>query len=326
METSRTQEVGQSDVSKALGETPVSLCLLTYKRAPVLGRTIQSLLDQTHRNFELIVNDDCSPDNTREVVAEFMKRDPRVVYHRNPRNLRYSGNQNAAFVRAKHDYIAYVHDGDVYSPQMVERWLSALLRHPTAGFVFNAQNSLNEDGSVRRTYTHPYGDLIPGRVLFDSIVGEESVPIWGILMIRRRSLERVGLFDGRYPVLADVDMWLRMLLEFDVAYIREPLYGLWPREKGHQNLGVNWKIEREYEQISLINLRRRGLQDPKALEIMKPDVIRMLRVRQMLCMIAAVRRLKPSAIFRGVEHILRTRTRWKEIMERPLDVVPAAHE
>ncbi len=235
----------------------VSICLLTYKRAQLLPRTLDSLLTQSHRDFELIINDDNSPDTTEEVCREYARRDPRIRYFKNSENLRYAGNQNAAICRAATDYVGIVHDGDVYRADMVEKWALALTRHPTAALVFNAVEVLDFDGKVVSTHRHPYGSHIPGRELLDEMLESEGSPIFGIVMVRRSRVLEAGPFDIRLPVLADVDMWLRLLLKHDAAYIAEPLYAVSPRESDHQNTYTNWRILAERELIYGLNYRRR---------------------------------------------------------------------
>lgn len=279
----------------------VSICLLTYNRAPILGRTIESLLNQTFKDFELLVNDDRSKDDTEQLVAEYVKRDSRVRYFKNPRNLRYSGNQNAAFHRANTDLIAYVHDGDVYRADMIEKWVEALDRYPSAGFVFNSQQALDERGKVVYTHTHPFAPLTNGRIMFDHIVWPTSIPIWGILMLRRSVLADVGLFDLRFPVLADVDMWLRILLKYDVAYVGEPLYALCPREKGHPNSVVTWRIERERVVIAAINVARRAEQDPVVGKHLRTAISYVWRTATLANIFWCLKNLKLGRIPNGIK-------------------------
>jgi glycosyltransferase involved in cell wall biosynthesis len=236
----------------------VSVCLLTYKRADVLSRSIESILAQDFKDFELILNDDCSPDNTAEVCAAYVRKDSRVKYFRNDHNLRYSGNQNAAMDRANGEFIAYVHDGDVYYPFMLSEWVRALTENPSAGIVFNAVNVREEHGIPASTHTHEYGPLIVGKDLFEEMISSSSSPIFGIVMLRTAALRATGKFDTALPVLADVDMWLRLLLTYDAAYIRKPLYEVMPREVGHVNRTpiVNWKIQAERDRIFVLNLAR----------------------------------------------------------------------
>ncbi|MBK8476790.1 MAG: glycosyltransferase family 2 protein [Opitutaceae bacterium] len=184
----------------------VSICLLTYKRASVLPRSLDSLLAQTHGNFELIINDDRSPDETEQVCREYERRDRRIRYFRNETNLRYAGNQNAALARAKSDLVAIVHDGDVYRPDLIERWTRALMEQPSAALVFNALEAMDENGVVQRVYRNNYPPLIAGRILLAEMLLRPDSPIFGIVMVRKSCLQAVGPFDTTIPTLADVDV------------------------------------------------------------------------------------------------------------------------
>src|SRR5207253_1943119 len=124
---------------------------------------LDSLLRQTHRNFELIINDDCSSDVTPDVAWAYERCDSRVRYYRNPTNVRYAANQNAAVSRATADLVAFVHDGDVYREDCVARWVDVMCAHPNVGIVFNASDSLDADGNVAMQHRHPYPEVIPGK-------------------------------------------------------------------------------------------------------------------------------------------------------------------
>ena len=115
----------------------ISVVVTTYNRAAQLAATLDSILAQTCADFELIVSDDCSPDRTESLVREYMRRDPRVRYRRNPHNLRMPGNLNAGIAEARGRYVANLHDGDLYRSDLLEKWSGALDRWPNAAFVFN---------------------------------------------------------------------------------------------------------------------------------------------------------------------------------------------
>ena len=296
----------------------VSLCLLTYNRAGVLPRTIDSLLNQTYRDFELIINDDNSKDETAEVGRRYEAMDPRVAYHRNEKNLRYSGNQNAALKRAGADWICYLHDGDVYRQDMLERWMEVAERHPEVGFVFNSQALLDEHGVIERENLHPFAECTPGLVFFDHLIGRPDIPIWGILMVRRSLLEEAGPFDSRFPVLADVDMWFRLMLRAPVGYVRECLFALYPREKGHHNRGVNWAIETEHETIHLINLRRRYPEGGRLFDLMLSGVDAMNRRRQIFGLVWCLKEGQLMGFAKGILHAMNYASRRAKL----IDAVP----
>jgi len=121
----------------------VSVVLTTYKRAHILSQTIDFILRQTLRDFELIISDDCSPDETQAIGRRYEKLDNRVRYRRNNRNLNMPGNLNAGIREARGEYIANLHDGDVYDAHLLEKWAGALDAQPSAAFVFNAYRELD---------------------------------------------------------------------------------------------------------------------------------------------------------------------------------------
>lgn len=214
----------------------VSIVLVTYNRADRLPATIDSLLAQTLSDFELIVSDDCSPDETQAVCQEYVRRDPRVRYRRNSRNLRMPGNLNAAIEDAHGEYLAITHDGDVYRSDVIEKWAGALDRHPSAGFVFNAYLRV-WPGTDRpdRIERVEMPDCMDGREFLRRIFVPNwgGCPVYGTAMIRRRCLDEVGLFDPRFSMHSDVEMWARLAGRYDVAYLPETLITLLPREPDH---------------------------------------------------------------------------------------------
>ncbi len=235
----------------------VSICLLTYNRARSLPATLDSLLTQSHGDFELIINDDQSLDNTEEVCRAYERRDSRIRYVKNAVNLRYANNQNAALLQATTEYVAIVHDGDIYRPDLIEKWTRALVEQPTAALVFNSLEVMDEDGKVVNVYRHSYGSLIKGTALFDDMIRRPDSPIFGVVMVRKSCVFMVGPFDPRISTLADIDMWLRLLLRYDAAYIAEPLFRVAPREVNHHNTYANWDIRRQHELIYALNSVRR---------------------------------------------------------------------
>jgi len=114
----------------------VSVCVTTYNRATLLGHTLRSLADQTRPPDELIVSDNCSSDNTQEVVDKWKTHFRRFIYNRNTRNLYMPGNLNAGLKLATGKYVANLHDADVFDPTLLEKWERALDTYPSAGFVF----------------------------------------------------------------------------------------------------------------------------------------------------------------------------------------------
>lgn len=210
----------------------VSVVLTTYNRSSVLGETIESILLQSFEDFELIICDDNSTDDTALIAREFCRRDQRISYLGSPVRLGMPANLNRGIVSARGRYIANLHDGDRYHARLLERWFSALEDCEEAGFVFNAYIDLGEwfpageIMSVSLPRCSEGAELIHmyfRRWRFDS-------PVWGTTMVRKSAYDDLGLFKEEFGFLADVDMWLRISEKYHVAYVNEPLIGLPPRE------------------------------------------------------------------------------------------------
>jgi glycosyltransferase involved in cell wall biosynthesis len=219
---------------------PVSICLTTYNRASVLPMTIDSLLSQTFCDFELIISDDGSADNTEQVCREYESTDQRVKYFRNSRNLKMPGNLNAAIQRAKGTYIANLHDGDIYRRDLIEKWKEALDAIPDAPFVFNAYDGVNPDGS-HKLYKEPFGSRVPGIYIAANYFRTLASCVWGTVMVRSSAYAAHGLFDASFGFISDVDMWLRLARGRDVAYVPEPLITVTQREPDHPFAYYSWQ-------------------------------------------------------------------------------------
>jgi len=211
----------------------ISIVLVTFGRAHFVSATIESILNQTVSDFDLLISDDCSQDDTEAVCKAFCTEDKRVRYRRNPTRLGMPGNLNAALREASGEFIANLDDGDLCDPHLLERWRDGLLRCPRAAFVFNSYRHLAPDGSVQAITSESLPDCFPGRVLLEKIYFRRwrfDSPVWGTVMARRSAYETVGLFDERFGFYADVDMWLRLAERFSVAYVNEPLLTLPSRD------------------------------------------------------------------------------------------------
>jgi glycosyltransferase involved in cell wall biosynthesis len=199
-----------------------------------LRQTLDTLVCQTLADFELIICDDASPDSTSVVVAAYSRLDSRLTYHRNPHNLGMPGNLNVGIRLSRGQFIANVHDGDLYHSTLLEKWTTALERNPTAAFVFNQYRILASDGTTRTIEKEPLAPIFSGKYLLEEIFFRRRLfgsPVWGTVMARRTAYLEGRLFDERFGFLSDVDMWMRLAEKHDVAYVPETLISLPSCEK-----------------------------------------------------------------------------------------------
>jgi glycosyltransferase involved in cell wall biosynthesis len=207
-------------MNEKLGEK-ISVCLLTYNHVDVIESTLTTILDQTIDGYEVMVSDDCSTDGTWELVLELATTDVRIRPVRTAHNMGMPGNANFAVAQSDRTYIALLHHDDLYRPDLLEKWVDVLDRHPDAAFVFNPYGVYQSDFVYREAMS---GECIDGHWLLT----EHLFPRWGCAvrgtaMIRRSAWEKVGGMREQFGLLSDVDLWMRLAMRWPVGYVSEPV-------------------------------------------------------------------------------------------------------
>lgn len=204
----------------------VSIVLVTYNRAARLRLSIQDILNQTFKDFELIICDDCSTDSTPEICREFEKRDSRIKYYRHPNNVKMPANCNFGIEKASSDYVAILHDGDRFKPDLIEQWHQAISTNDSVGFVFNSIGVTDE----RNRIVNSYHEFDEGVVQRDQLLKDAffrrwrfDSPVFGQAMVRKSLLSERGLLHDDYGFYADVDLWMDLLHSHDAYYCADTL-------------------------------------------------------------------------------------------------------
>lgn len=237
--------------------TRVTVGVPTYNRAAYLPKALANILAQSYTDFEMVVSDDASPDDTAKVVASI--DDPRVRYSRNAANLRIPGNLNRLLDLSRGEYIVFLHDHDIFDVRLLERMVAYLDGHPSVGFVHTGIAFIDDDGSNYQDVSPSLPKLCAGRELARTILLGDSFacPVSACGMVRRSAYEAVGFsYDSEFGFLSDIDMWLRLALKFDVGFIAEPLITCRRREADHEYGGINWQLTRWISEIHRINIGR----------------------------------------------------------------------
>jgi glycosyltransferase involved in cell wall biosynthesis len=200
----------------------VSVCIPTYNTARYLGAAIDSVLAQSYEDFELVICDNASTDGTQELCSAYA--DKRIKYLRFETLVGQAANWNRCLDHAGCDFIVLLHADDVLLPDYVERATHMMKDHPEAGMVHCAVKYINTDGTeicLRQLY--PEDQILPGDQIFKKLLLEGCIVNPAGVMVRREVYERVGQFTDRIVWGVDWHMWLRIAINFPVAYIAEPL-------------------------------------------------------------------------------------------------------
>jgi len=237
-------------VEKAVKPPRISVCIPTYNYARYLPYAIESVLSQRFGDFELIVQDDCSTDDTTEVLRGYASRDVRIRFEMNPSRLGLVENWNRCLSRAGGTYVKFVFADDALSsPCALEKMSSVLDGHPEVSLVGSPRTLVDAEGRELGVKADFRGDRIEEgtgiirRCLLReaNLIGEPSV-----VMFRRSEAAR-GFHTG-YRHLPDMEMWFHLLERGKFAFIDEPLslFRIHPGQQTAKNLKSFADIEDLY--------------------------------------------------------------------------------
>jgi len=194
------------DEVEAVGTPQVSVVMAVYNGCDYLRLAIESVLAQTFDAFEFIIIDDCSTDDTPEVVRSF--GDTRVVYSRNLENLGQTKSLNAGLELSQGEFIARIDADDTWYPNKLEQQLRYMVSHPDVAICGTWADRIDAGGNITGSYLPPTDSLdIRFRILRASPVCHVS------LLMRGDSVRASGGYDPRYRYAADHDLFSRMLLD-----------------------------------------------------------------------------------------------------------------
>lgn len=169
-----------------------------------IAESIQSILDQSFDDFELIIIDDASADGTLEILNEYAKKDSRIRVFSNQKNLGIAGNRNLGVSLALGKYLAWQDADDIALSYRLEKQYQFLETHPEVGIV-GGYLELFSDDKILGVRRYAEKDLTLRKSIFKcSSVAQPAA------MIRKDVLDRVGIYDLSYPPAEDLDMTFRI--------------------------------------------------------------------------------------------------------------------
>ena len=190
----------------------------TYNRADKIERSIKSVLDQTYEDFTLIVVDDCSGDDTGDVVGRI--GDERIIYHRLNENKGASGARNEGVKLAQTRFVAFQDSDDMWLPDKLEKQMEYMDEHPDAGMVYGKMRVI----SPEKTYDFP-NEAISGELdgeLYPWLLRRNTVGT-PVMLIRKNCFEEAGGFDTSLRCLEDWEFAIRFSKRFKIGYIDDVL-------------------------------------------------------------------------------------------------------
>lgn len=196
----------------------VSVIIPTYNRADLLPRAIESALSQTFGDFELIVVDDGSTDNTKQVVEEFQKKDERIKYIWQENSGAPARPKNTGIKNAKGEYIAFLDHDDEWLLEKLEKQLELFQNSKKSELGLVGCDALIFDGNKLQKYVTPrYQD----RFVFDKLL--EGNFIWSAssVLVKKEVFQNIGLHDEKLKMVDDWDLWIRIAQKYSFDFVPE---------------------------------------------------------------------------------------------------------
>lgn len=225
----------------------LSIIIPVFNAEKYIVETLNSIYNQTYKNFEIILVDDCSTDGSAAIIEEQKKAHPEIVYHLQEKNMGAAVARNTALSIAKGQYVAFLDSDDIWQPEKTEKQLK-LLKEKDGAFSFTAIEMIDDDGKLVKKKRK-----VKEKVTYKFLLRNTMIPTSSVIIDRNKTgefsmpLRRSG---------QDYATWLQLLRDGTVAYgINEALVQY---RVGHKSLSSNkfksikqvWQIQTQDEHIN----------------------------------------------------------------------------
>jgi glycosyltransferase involved in cell wall biosynthesis len=218
----RTQSIPADKAAYRMPSPKVSVFIATYNHGRFLPECLDSILAQTYRDFEIVIVDDGSTDNTDEILKDYASRYPdriRHLWHSGHQNRGVSHTSNVAIANCRGEYLAWIGSDDVWYPDILEKEVALLDSDSGLSFVYGYAHLINATG-----------DFLPG--LYGTDITQDPDPVTPMLqychppamtvMFRRTCLDQAGVFEESL-VYSDWELFIRLAAHWKIGFIDKPL-------------------------------------------------------------------------------------------------------
>ena len=202
----------------------VSICIPTYNSEMYIEECLESVIDQSYKNLEIIISDNNSEDNTLEILNR-LKVDNMKIYKNNS-NLGMVANFNIVSNLANGEYLKFLASDDKLDKFSIEKLIEPFNNYENLVLTSSAKKIINSNSEIifkqiSSLKTGIYkGENIIQKILFSgrNPVGEPSTAL-----VKKKAIDYVGGFNSPFPMTLDIDFWISILNQGDLFYINEPL-------------------------------------------------------------------------------------------------------
>lgn len=222
----------------------VSVNICCYNGEKYLREALDSIINQTYKDWELVIINDGSTDSTESIIKEYIDRGYPIVYHyQENHGLGYSRNE--ALKRSSGEFIAFIDQDDIWMPEKLEKQIPIFEKDEEVGIVFCNTIFFNDRGfqkAVYKKWKPPRGRVF-AELLSNYFLALPSV------IIRKKSIETTGeWFDPTFKVIEEYDLFLRISYTWKIDYVDEPL-AKWRMHHNSQTFSTPIIFSQEQERM-----------------------------------------------------------------------------
>ncbi|MBY9007020.1 MAG: glycosyltransferase [Candidatus Lokiarchaeota archaeon] len=191
-----------------------------YNKSKFISETIESIINQTYTNFEYIIIDDCSTDDSWNIIQNYAKIDSRIKCYRNEKNLKIVETRNKGFQYSSPNakYFSIIDSDDVAYSKRLERQIDFLENNQEYGMIGSNAIIINEDSKIIGNRNYPLeNDKIKKLIPRVNPFTQSSVTL------RKKTIKEIGFYDKRWFVCQDYDYWLRVGRKWKLKNLNKPL-------------------------------------------------------------------------------------------------------
>ena len=217
-------------------EKKVSIVLPVYNGADYLAESIESVLNQTYANWELIVVNDCSTDNTLAIASYYAIKDARIKVFSNKENLKLPKTLNAGFERATGVYYTWTSDDNKYKSNALNEMVKCLEKNPDAVMVYADYTTIDSKGYSIESVNKPE----PKCMFIGNVVG-------ACFLYRADAAKKAGKYDPSLFLAEDYDFWIRLYKVGKILHVDNNLYFYRIHEKSLTTTKKRYVDEQTYK-------------------------------------------------------------------------------
>ncbi len=194
-------------------EEKVSIVLPTYNGGENISKSIESVLAQTYGNWELIIVNDCSTDNTLDIINNYSKKDSRIIVFSNEDNKKLPASLNVGFAHASGKFLTWTSDDNTYHNNALEVMVNNLKSSNDIDMVYADFDVVNTKGELMWHVNKP----VPEDIIYENIIG-------ACFLYKKSLADKIGEYDTELFLAEDYEYWIRAFLNGNIKHINENLY------------------------------------------------------------------------------------------------------